>query len=595
MTTTTYVQGKWSLDDLFPGFDTPELEAGFQDLERRVGAFEELRSKLSPEMAPGLFVEILRQYEQASRRISRLYAFGYLRFAEDTQGGQAQTFLARAQQLAAEFDNRTMFFKLWWKGLRDEPAEKLMAVAGDDRYWLEALRLEKPHTLSESEEKIINLKNVNGAAALVNLYDSITNRYSFKMEEDGRVKELTREELTDYVRNPNPDLRAAAYQELYRVYRQDVSILSQIYQYRARDWRSENVGLRRYSSPMATRNLSNNIPDSVVDTLLEVCRGNAKLFQRYFRLKARWLGMDRLRRYDIYAPTSKSERTYSFADGVELVLGSFAQFDEEVTRLARRVLDERHLDSEVRKGKMSGAFCFGVEPSLTPWVLSSYKGRPDDVMTLAHELGHAIHGLLASHHSMLVAEPSLPLAETASTFSEMMVMDRLMEIEKDPLVQRDLLFREIDDSYATIMRQAYFAIFERTGHEVIHDGGGLEELTAAYRKNLEEQFGNSVELSEDFNIEWAAIPHFYQQPFYVYAYTFGQLLVLSLYQQYRKEGASFKPRYLGILRAGGSDAPTRILDAAGIDVRQGAFWQGGFNVLQAALERLEAIEVPAKA
>jgi len=546
-------------------------------------------------MAPGLFVEILRQYEQASRRISRLYAFGYLRFAEDTQGGQAQTFLARAQQLAAEFDNRTMFFKLWWKGLQDEPAERLMAVAGDDRYWLEALRLEKPHTLSESEEKIINLKNVNGAAALVNLYDSITNRYSFKMEEDGRVKELTREELTDYVRNPNPDLRAAAYQELYRVYRQDVSILSQIYQYRARDWRSENVGLRRYSSPMATRNLSNNIPDSVVDTLLEVCRGNAKLFQRYFRLKARWLGMDRLRRYDIYAPTSKSERTYSFADGVELVLGSFAQFDEEVTRLARRVLDERHLDSEVRKGKMSGAFCFGVEPSLTPWVLSSYKGRPDDVMTLAHELGHAIHGLLASHHSMLVAEPSLPLAETASTFSEMMVMDRLMEIEKDPLVQRDLLFREIDDSYATIMRQAYFAIFERTGHEVIHDGGGLEELTAAYRKNLEEQFGNSVELSEDFNIEWAAIPHFYQQPFYVYAYTFGQLLVLSLYQQYRKEGASFKPRYLGILRAGGSDAPTRILDAAGIDVRQGAFWQGGFNVLQAALERLEAIEVPAKA
>jgi oligoendopeptidase F len=499
------------------------------------------------------------------------------------------------QQLAAEFDNRTMFLKLWWKGLQDEPAERLMAVAGDDRYWLEALRLEKPHTLSESEEKIINLKNVNGAAALVNLYDSITNRYGFKMEEDGRVKELTREELTDYVRNPNPDLRAAAYQELYRVYRQDVSILSQIYQYRARDWRSENVGLRRYSSPMATRNLSNNIPDSVVDTLLEVCRGNAKLFQRYFRLKARWLGMDRLRRYDIYAPTSKSERTYSFADGVELVLGSFAQFDEEVTRLARRVLDERHLDSEVRKGKMSGAFCFSAEPSLTPWVLSSYKGRPDDVMTLAHELGHAIHGLLASHHSMLVAEPSLPLAETASTFSEMMVMDRLMEIEKDPLVQRDLLFREIDDSYATIMRQAYFAIFERTGHEIIHEGGGLEELTAAYRKNLEEQFGNSVELSEDFNIEWAAIPHFYQQPFYVYAYTFGQLLVLSLYQQYRKEGASFKPRYLGILRAGGSDAPTRILDAAGIDVRQGTFWQGGFNVLQAALERLEAIEVPAKA
>jgi oligoendopeptidase F len=298
------------------------------------------------------------------------------------------------------------------------------------------------------------VKNVNGAAALVNLYDSITNRYSFRMEDDGRVRELTREELMDYVRKPDPALRAAAYQELYRVYRQDAPILAQIYQYRVRDWRSENVGLRRYASPIATRNLSNNIPDPVVDTLLEVCRANAQLFQRYFRLKARWLGVDRLRRYDIYAPTSKSERTYAYADGVELVLKSFAHFDEEVAGLARRVMDERHLDSEVRKGKMSGAYCLGAEPSLTPWILSSYKGRPDDVMTLAHEMGHAIHNLLASHHSILVSDPSLPLAETASTFSEMLVMDRLMEIEKDPLVQRDLLFREIDDAYATIMRQA---------------------------------------------------------------------------------------------------------------------------------------------
>jgi oligoendopeptidase F len=595
MTTTIYVQGKWSLDDLFPGFDTPELEQGFRDLEKRVSDFEQVRSKLSAEMAPTQFMEILGQYEQAVRRLSRLYAFGYLGFTEDTQDPQAQTFFARVQQLAAEFDNRTMFLKLWWKGLDDGAAEKLMAVAGDDRYWLEALRLERPHTLSEAEEKVINVKNVNGAAALVNLYDSITNRYTYRIEDDGRVRELTREELMDYVRKPDPALRAAAYQELYRVFRQDAPILAQVYQYRVRDWRSENVGLRRYASPIATRNLSNNIPDPVVDTLLGVCRENARLFQRYFRLKARWLGVDRLRRYDIYAPTSKSERTYSYADGVELVLKSFSQFDEEVGNLARRVLDERHLDSEVRKGKMSGAFCLSSEPALTPWILSSYKGRPDDVMTLAHELGHAIHGLLAAHHSILVSDPSLPLAETASTFSEMLVMDRLMEIEKDPLVQRDLLFREIDDAYATIMRQAYFALFERAGHETVHHGGGLEELTAAYRQNLEEQFGDSVDLTEDFHIEWTAIPHFFQQPFYVYAYAFGQLLVLALYQQYRKEGVSFKPRYLGILRAGGSDAPMRVLDAAGIDVRQGSFWQGGFNVLQAGLERLEAIEIPAKA
>ncbi len=234
----------------------------------------------------------------------------------------------------------------------------------------------KPHTLSEAEEKIVNIKNTTGASALNTLYAAITNRYVFRLEVGGEVKELTRGEIMAYVRESDPDLRKAAYQEQYRVYGQDGPVLGQIYQTLVQDWRNEQVDLRRYSSPIAARNLANDIPDPVVDTLLEVCQRNAALYQRYFRLKARLLGMPRLRRYDIYAPVAKSDKTLSFDRAVELVLDSFSRFDPSLARLAQRVFADNHLDSEVRKGKRSGAFCATVSPDLTPWVLLNYQGRP---------------------------------------------------------------------------------------------------------------------------------------------------------------------------------------------------------------------------
>jgi oligoendopeptidase F len=265
-----------------------------------------------------------------------------------------------------------------------------------------------------------------------------------------------------------------------------------------------------------------------------------------------------------------------------------------VATLAERVFKERHIDSEVRKGKRGGAFCLTVEPALTPWIQQSYKGLPDDVATMAHELGHAIHSMLAEHHTALTQFSSLPMAETASTFAEMLMVDHLMEQDSDPAVRRDLLFRQMDDAYATIMRQAYFAIFERTAHGLITEGAAVDDLSKAYYENLQAQFGDSLDLTEDFQVEWVEVPHIYHYPFYVYAYAFGQLLVLSLYQQYLQEGDAFKPRYLEILAAGGSDAPVRILDRAGIDVRSADFWQGGFDVLEKALERLEAIGIEAE-
>lgn len=587
-----YVQQVWSLDELFEGFNSAEIETAIADLKALVDQFETYRPRLDDQTGADTVNELLALSDQLQRRIARLYAFGSLRFAQNTLDQQAQVHMARMGRLVADLNNRTLFFELWWKEVADDHAETILAASGPFRYYLESLRKERPHTLSEPEERVLNVKNVNGPRALTQIYDSITNRYLYKLEVDGEVHELTRGELMVYARDANPDLRAAAYQALFRVFEQDAPVLGQIYQFRVRDWKAEHVQLRHHAAPIAVRNLANDVPDDAVNTLLDVARANVDIFQRYFRLKARWLGVERLRRYDIYAPISESDRRYPFDEAVQLVFESFAKFDPAMADLARRVFDEAHYDSEVRKNKDTGAFCSTVGPDYTPWVLQSYQGRPDDVATMAHELGHAVHSMLAEHHPALMQRSSLPLAETASTFGEMLLLDELLARDPDPGVQRDLLFREMDDHYGTILRQVFFALFEREAHDAIDNGASVDDLSALYLRTLREQFGDAVEVSDDFRFEWLAIPHIYAVPFYVYAYAFGQLLVLSLYQQYKQEGEAFKPRYRAILAAGGSDSPENILQRAGVDIRSAEFWQGGFDVIAASLARLEALPLP---
>lgn len=586
----SYKQSPWSLTDLFPSPDSPLLEESFKQLDNCVTEFEKLRDDLKADITGEHFMMILREAEEITRVGYRLYGFAGLSFSADTQNQQILSLQSRVQQFVAELQNRMLFFDLWWKNLDDANAKRLLEAAGDFRYYLEAMRLFKPHTLSEAEEKIVNIKNVTGVNALTNLYDSITNNYVFKLEVDGKVKEMTRGELASYVRQSDPDLRARAYQELYRIYGESGPILGQMYQTLVRDWHNENVSLRKYATPIATRNLGNDIPDDVVDTLLDVAHKNTSVFQRFFKVKARLLGMKRLRRYDVYAPVGKSEKKYEFNTAAEMVFESFNQFDPKFASLARRVFDDGHLDSEVRKGKRGGAFCWTVGPDLTPWVLANYQGQADDVATLAHELGHAIHSMLAEHHSIFTQQATLPLAETASTFGEMMLVDMLMARESDPAVRRDMLFRQVDDSYATIMRQTYFAMFEKQAHEMIQNNASVDELNAAYMDNLKDQFGDAVELSDEFKWEWVSIPHIYHTPFYVYAYAFGQLLVLSLYKQFKTEGESFKPRYIKILEMGGAETPEKILQKAGIDIHSAAFWQGGFDVISELVDQLEKME-----
>ncbi|MFL7813205.1 MAG: M3 family oligoendopeptidase [Anaerolineales bacterium] len=589
--TSKYKQQRWSLDALFPGHETPEFKNAMKELEGEIAEFEKRRDELDVEIDESDFLEIVAELEDITTQSNRLYGYAGLWFTEDTQNQDAQALQARIEQFLVELQNKTLFFSIWWKKLDQHTAERLMAGAGDLKYWLEEMRHFTPHTLSEPEEKVINIKNVTGFSALITLYDSITNRYTFKVEVDGKEQDLTRGELMVYARHHDPKLRAAIYQELYRVYGDDGPILGQIYQTIVRDWSNENIDLRNYQSPISVRNLGNDVPDQAVDALLAVCEKNAPVFQRFFELKARWLKIDQLRRYDIYAPVAQSDKTYDFQAAVDMVLDAFQNFDPRVAELAEGIIADGHVDSEIRKGKRGGAFCWSVDKDLSPWVLLNYQGTADSVATMAHELGHGIHALLAQDHSVFTYHSSLPLAENASTFGEMLLIDRLLSQESDPAVRRDILFKQVDDAYATIMRQSFFALFEREAHKMVDEGAIINDLSEMYLKNLANQFGDAVSISDEFRWEWVSIPHFYHTPFYVYAYAFGQLLVLSLYQRFQEEGESFKPGYIRILESGGSQSPADILSKAGIDISSQAFWQGGFDVIDGMVKELEDLPI----
>ncbi|MGC9521767.1 MAG: M3 family oligoendopeptidase [Anaerolineae bacterium] len=581
-----YKPERWELEDLLPPAGTPEMEAYIEGVEERLAAFEGERDRLSADIDAETFKDILSHYEELYADASALTAYGYLWFSEDTADQDALAFRARVNQLAADLENRTLFFTLWWRYLEDEDAQRLLAVAGDTRYFLETLRRLKPYTLSEPEERIVNIKNVNGIEAILTIYEMITNGFTYQLTVDEEELTLTRGQLMSYVTDPNPDLRAAAYQELYRVYGQETNVLAEIYAARVRDWTEEQVRVRGFASPISVRNLANDIPDEVVETLLAVIRENVGLFQRFFELKAQALGLERLRRYDLYAPLSDAEKAYDFDEAVRLVDESYRSFSPALADRAMRVLAERHLDAEIRPRKMGGAYCYGVLPGVTPWVLTNYAGKVRDVSTLAHELGHAVHAMMAADHSVLTFHSALPIAETASVFGEMLLTDKLLAEESDPVVRRTLVGTLLDEAYATIIRQAYFVVFERTAHEMVLDYATPDALHAAYLDNLREQFGDAVELSDDFALEWTAIPHIYATPFYCYAYAFGNLLVLALYRKYKEIGRAFEPDYLRILSYGGSASPETIISEAGFDMASPSFWQSGFDLLSEMLEEL---------
>ncbi len=349
---------------------------------------------------------------------------------------------------------------------------------------------------------------------------------------------MNREQLTTLVRSKKAKTREAAYKSLFSKYGENKGVTGEIYQNIVLNWRDEGIGMRGFSSPIMIRNISNNIDNETTKTLLDVCKKNSKIFQKYFLQKAKLLGMKKLRRYDLYAP--------------------------------------------------AGAFCSTPSPKITPYVLVNFTGKSRDVFTLAHEIGHAVHSISASGKSILVSDASLPLAETASTFSEMLLYDKLSEtVTKNE--KKIMLSEKIDDFYATIGRQSFFTLFEIEAHKQIANSTTVDEISRTYLRNLNEQFGNSVKVSDDFGIEWSCIPHFHHAPFYCYAYAFGNLLALSLFQRYKKEGESFAPTYIEILSAGGTKKTEKLLRESGIDITKPKFWQDGFDYIQDQVKELSRL------
>ena len=552
-----YELGEWDLSELAKNPKSSAFQKQIKDLENQAKKFEKIKSKLSPKMSSKQFKMILQQVEEISHKMSKIGGYASLAYSSNTQSDEATSLMTQMSKLGSEISNKILFFDLWWKTQVDEKnATRLMKETGELKEYLTYKRLFAKYALSESEEKIINTLDVTGISALVKLYDKITNAFEYKMKIGSKTKVMTREELTNYVRSTNPKIRETAYKTILTKYTQNKGVIGEIYQNIVLNWKNEGIELRGYNSPISMRNIGNDVDDKTIESLLTICRKNSPVFQKFFLQKAKMLDMKKLQRYDLYAPAASKikEKNYSYNQSVKLVFESLGKFSSTLEEFARKVFNENHIDSSVRPGKRDGAFCSTLTPKITPYVLVNFTGKSRDVFTLAHELGHAVHSQAAQDRSILVQDAPLPLAETASTFSELLLYDNLSEKISDDQ-KKIMLAEKIDDLYATILRQSYFTIFEVDAHNLISKGTTIDEISKVYLQNLKEQFGNSVKLSDDFGIEWSCIPHFYHTPFYCYAYSFGNLLALSLFQRYKKEGNDFVKSYIDILSAGGSEKP----------------------------------------
>ena len=586
-----YQLGTWDLSELAKNPKSPAFQKQIKELENYAIKFEKIKSKLDPKMSSKKFMEILNQVEEISEKMSKIGGYASLSYSSDTQSDEATSLMTRMSKLGSEISNKILFFDLWWKTQVDEKnAKRLIKDAGELSEYLAHKRLIAKYSLSEPEERIINTLDVTGISALVKLYDKITNAFEYEMKIGNKTKKMTREELTNYVRDTNPKIRETAYKTILGKYNQNKGVVGEIYQNIALNWKDEGIDIRGYKTPISMRNIGNDVDDKTIESLLTVCEKNAPVFQKFFVQKAKMLKMKKLRRYDIYAPAASNikEKNYSYNKSVKLVFESLGRFSSTLEDFARKVFNENHIDSSVRQGKRDGAFCSTLTPKITPYVLVNFTGKSRDVFTLAHELGHAVHSQAAQDRSILVQDAPLPLAETASTFSELLLYDNISDKISDD-EKKIMLSEKIDDLYATILRQSFFTIFEIDAHKQIGNGTTIDEISKTYLQNLKQQFGKSVNVTDDFAIEWSCIPHFYHTPFYCYAYSFGNLLALSLFQRYKKEGQDFVPAYIDILGAGGSKKPEKLLQEHGLDIGSTKFWQEGFDYVDEQVKALSSL------
>jgi len=580
----------WDLSDLYDGTDDPRLEADMKAVEEQAAAFEkEYKGTISRQDLTTVHLRAaLDAYETLLRAEYRPQAFAMLLFSTNTRDPRRGALLQKTREFGSAVASRLVFFDL---EIGQIPSETYDALIDSEelalyRHYLDHQRRLAAHNLTEPEEKIL-VETVNARGqAFARLFTEVHGRTQYRLQRDGEVQELNQSELLSLLYSPDRDVRRAAAASLTEGVKGNAHVCTFIYNTLLHE-KDVLDRLRSYPVPETSRHLNNELTAEIVDTVVEVCTASYGTVADYYRLKRNLLDLDELTHYDRYAPLTSEPTEIPFSQARELVLAAFGEFSPRLVEIAEPFFEQRWIDADLADGKRGGAFCAGVTPDLHPYVLLNYTSQPRDVMTLAHELGHGIHDVLASDNHLLDYHPVLPMAETASIFGEMLVFDKLQRTLDSAPERLALVSNKIEDTFATVFRQIAMYRFEQQAHRARREQGELptEKLNELWQTCMQEMFGDSLNLGEDHAWWWLYIPHVINTPFYVYAYAFGELLVLALYARYQERGEEFIDRYFDLLAAGGSRSPAELVSCMEFDIGDRAFWQGGCDLIQARVDR----------
>ena len=594
MTTNSAEGIRWDLSDLYAAHDDPRIDLTIKDCHARAERFADRFRALMQDretLTAECLLHGLRELEIIFESLGRVGTYAGLLYAADTAKPEYQDLTQRVEQRSTEVRNLLLFFELEWLKLDDTIASRLMADPTLEayRHYLKSLRRHRPHTLTELEEKVINDRDNTGRNAFGRLFSEITSSLTFSFEKQGEKADLNLSQILSLLHEPDRGLRQSAMETLYNGLSQHGQVLTFIYDTLIQDQLTMDR-LRSYPDPMAQRHLFNEIDGAAVKTMMAVVEENYGLAHDYFRLKAKLLTLPRLALYDQYAPVGKEVKPFPYHQARQVILAAFDAFDPKFRQIAAEFFDKNWIDAEIRKGKRGGAFCASPSPQLHPYILCNYDDNLRDVMTVAHELGHGLHGCLSRKQNYFNYDTPLTTAETASVFGEMLVFDYLLEHQTDREVQIALLAGKIEDIFATVFRQNVLTRFEekafaaRTEKRLTPDALGTLWLEANGK-----YYGDAVEMPDGYRWGWSYIPHFIHSRFYCYSYVFGQLLVLALYRMYKDEGKSCVPKYLALLEAGGSDSPEALLRPLGVNIHKPKLWQKGFEEIRALTAKLQAL------
>jgi len=591
-------QVTWNLGDLVSSPLEAGVESLLRDAEQRTDGFSSRWRGTVAGLAAGDMRDLLTEYEGILEAVGRAESFASLSWTTQSDDPARGALLQKVSERQSALFQRLVFLDIEWANAPDEKAAVLIAdpLLQRWRHWMEVARRYKPHLLSEPEEKILAEKAVTGRHAWVRYFDETMAATLFDWRGERVPAEVVLRKLYDAERETRKEAAAALTQGLREAQRTTSYAFNTLLAEKASDDR-----LRKYPSWISARNLDNQVDDATVEALIQAVTSRYGVVARYYRLKGRLLGLDQLFDYDRYAALPAAERRYSWSEAREVVLAAYGRFHPEMAKIASRFFEKNWIDAGVHPGKRGGAFSSSTVPSAHPYILVNFQGTAQDVMTLAHELGHGVHQYLARDRGVLEQNTPLTTAETASIFGETLVFNDLIEREKDPAVVLSMLVREIESSFATVFRQVAMNRFEEAAHTARRTRGELttEAISALWMDSQRAMFGGSVTLTNDYGIWWSYITHFVHVPGYVYAYAFGDLLVRSLYRRFLSGGKDFPARYLAMLAAGGSDWPARILQPLDVDLADPGFWAQGLGLLEGMVERAEelagqAVEAPAR-